>query len=388
MVRLTLLGTFALEVDGQIRELPTRKCEALLAYLALRREPYHRRDSLAGLLWGDVTMGQARHSLRQAIWRLRRSLDAPSSPPVLIAEGETVRIDRNAIDVDVRTFEVLAASSAPEDLARASALYQGELLEGLQMNEVRVDNWLASERSRLHHMAMDVLLKQLQAAVDAHKDADVITVASSLLALDGTQEHVHRVLMRLYRKQGRPGDALQQYNLCARVLQQELGVEPDLVTRQLCQEILVDRARGVTTDRAALPPPRSVAPSSRSTAPTVLVLESDPVTRAAVERILRTAGYEVVLRAATGSPTLPPGVLYTAVICGLPAAMSRTQLLSRLRRQGYQGFVLFVSGDGPWPHVSEPGGMRVGYIRRPVRPHALLATLREALGAVPQTPSH
>jgi DNA-binding SARP family transcriptional activator/CheY-like chemotaxis protein len=386
-VRLTLLGTFALEIDGVIRELPTRKCEALLVYLALRREPYHRRDSLAGLLWGDVSMAQARHSLRQAIWRLKRVLAAQASPP-LIVEGENVRLDRNLVEVDARTFEMLAASSGPEDLARASALYRGDLVEGLQLNETRADNWLASERSRLHHMAIDVLVKQLHAAVDADQDARIIDVASSLLALDGTQEHVHRVLMRLYRKQGRPGDALQQYNFCARVLQQELGVEPDLATRELCQEILVERARGVSAERAAVPLPKSVAAPPRSAAPTILVLESDPVTRATVERILRSAGYDVVLRAATGSPTLPQEVPYRAVICGLAPSISRTQLLSRLRGQGFQGFVLFLSGEGPWPHISEPGGIRVGYIRRPVRPRTLLATLREAIGEASQSPSH
>jgi DNA-binding response OmpR family regulator len=172
------------------------------------------------------------------------------------------------------------------------------------------------------------------------------------------------------------------------VLQQELGVEPDLPTRQLCQEILVERARGVSTERAAAPLPKSVVASPRSAAATVLVLESDPVTRATLERILRGAGYDVVLRAATGSPTLPQGVPYRAVICGLGPSISRTQVLSRLRGQGYQGFVLFVSGDGPWPHISEPGGMRVGYIRRPVRPRTLLATLREAIGEASQSPSH
>jgi DNA-binding SARP family transcriptional activator len=387
MVRLTLLGTFGLELDGQLRELPTRKCEALLAYLALRREVSHRRDSLAGLLWGDVSMAQARHSLRQALWRMKQVFAVQSSP-VLIIEGEVVRLDRTAIDVDARTFEALAASSNPDDLARATALYQGDLLEGLQLNETRVDNWLASERSRLHHLVIDVLMKQLNAAIEADQHVHILNIASSLLTLDGTQEHVHRVLMRLYRKQGRHGDALQQYNVCARVLQQELGVEPDLATRQLCQEILVERAHGVSADRVVAPQVSSAAVSSRSPAPTVLVLESDPVTRAALERILRSAGYSVVLRAATGSPALPSGVLYKAVICGLEASMSRMQMLSRLRTQGYQGFVLFVSGDGPWPHISEPGGLRVGYIRRPVRPRALLATLREALGVAPQTPSY
>ena len=208
-VSLTLLATFRLEVDGQPGGVPTRKCEALLAYLAMRSDQSHRRDTLAALLWGDVGASQARHSLRQTIWRIKRAF-AGHAPTVLITEGELVRLDASAIDVDVKTFERLAGSADPQDLARAAALYRGDLLEGLQLNEFRLDNWLAAERSRLHQLAIHVLTTQLKTALAADQPETAIGVASSLLALDATQEHVHRVLMRLYRQQGRPGEALQQ----------------------------------------------------------------------------------------------------------------------------------------------------------------------------------
>jgi DNA-binding SARP family transcriptional activator/CheY-like chemotaxis protein len=384
-VRLTLLATFRLEIDGQPCGVPTRKCEALLAYLAMRSDQSHRRDTLSALLWGDVGASQARHSLRQTIWRIKRAF-AREARPVLITEGELVRLDASAIDVDVKTFERLAGSADPQDLARAAALYRGDLLEGLQLNEFRLDNWLAAERSRLHHLAIHVLTTQLQAALAADQPETAIGVASSLLALDATQEHVHRVLMRLYRQQGRPAEALQQYNLCARVLQQELAVEPDPATRQLCQEILIERARGLTVDR--LTPP-TVAPPPRSPEPaqTVLVLESNPLIRATFERMLRNAGYEVAVRTPAGALSLPAGASYAAVICGLGSSASRAQLLTRLRAHGYRGVVLFVTSEVPWPALSDRGGLRVEYVRRPVRQSTLLDTLRQALAAtLPRRP--
>jgi DNA-binding SARP family transcriptional activator/CheY-like chemotaxis protein len=380
-VRVTLLGGFRLEVHGEVRTLPTRKAEALLAYLAVRADRPHRRDALAALLWGDVSSSQARHSLRQALLRIRRVFADVTHPvPVLVTDGELVRINRAPVEVDVSTFQSLAAALAPEDRARAALLFSGELLEGFHLNEPRFDNWLGSERTRLHQIAIQVMTEQLQTAMAADEIDRAITLATALLALDATQEPVHRALMRLYRRQGRPGDALQQYNQCARILQQELGVEPDRATRQLCQDILVERARGLVPDRLAPAPPAVPSDTERPSVPTVLVLESNPVTRAMLERTLRTAGYAVVLHASAASlPSSPRVTAYAAVISGVMSSSGRVQLLSRLNAQGYQGFVLFIAAHAPIPLTQATGRIRVGYVRKPVHQRALLDTLRGAL---------
>jgi DNA-binding SARP family transcriptional activator/CheY-like chemotaxis protein len=376
-VQLTLLGTFQVSVEGQRRALATRKCEALLAYLAMRGDQVHRRDALAVLLWGDVAPAQARHSLRQTLWRIRDGLSSPA--PVLLTDGDTIGVDRNVVDVDAVAFQRLAASPKAEDLAAAAALYGGPFLDGLQVNEQRFDNWQAGERTRLHHVAIQVLTARMNVAVAARETDEAMKFASALLALDQTQEHVHRLLMRLYREQGQFAAALQQYNLCGRVLQQELGVEPDAETRQLCQEILVQRARGHAVQPHA-PTPATQQNDDPSPAPAVLILEPQPVTRVMIERVLRNAGYVVVLGK---SPSAVPGtgeVKYSAIISGLTSSSARVQLLARLRARGYAGFVLFLTGDPHWPS-EESGGLRVGYLRRPIRPRALVQTLRDALEA-------
>src|SRR5205085_7323916 len=68
-IRLRLLGRLAISfVDqGDPIKLSTRKCGALLAYLAMSPEQTARREELAALLWGDCSEPQARQSLRQAL---------------------------------------------------------------------------------------------------------------------------------------------------------------------------------------------------------------------------------------------------------------------------------------------------------------------------------
>lgn len=58
-LHLYLLGLFRLESAQGPIQLPTRKVEALLAYLVLHPE-VHAREKLAALLWGDYPDAQAR----------------------------------------------------------------------------------------------------------------------------------------------------------------------------------------------------------------------------------------------------------------------------------------------------------------------------------------
>ena len=76
---LRTLGGFelcAVNADGTpgVRVLGPGKPLALLAYCACTRHQRHSRDSIAQLLWGDAPVDRLRQNVRQALWRLRRTL--------------------------------------------------------------------------------------------------------------------------------------------------------------------------------------------------------------------------------------------------------------------------------------------------------------------------
>lgn len=175
---IVLLGSFDVRLaSGDAIAVPTKKAQALLAYLAVRPGLAHPRDKLATLLWGDTADAQARNSLRQALFLLRRALpDMDASG--LVVQHDAVALHPGAADVDVVAFERLAAQGTPDALEQAVQL------------------------------------------------------------------------MRLYSRQGRRGMALQQYEVCVRLLQRELGVEPERKSQQLYEDILRQR--------------RSLGPPSRS----------------------------------------------------------------------------------------------------------------------------
>ena len=79
-INLILFGGFAAQwPDGSAIELPTRKAEALLAYLACRAGEAQPRDRLTALLWGERADAQARHSLSQTLTSIRRALNGAAS---------------------------------------------------------------------------------------------------------------------------------------------------------------------------------------------------------------------------------------------------------------------------------------------------------------------
>lgn len=235
--KLDLLGGFHLVSAGTELRLATRKAEALLACLALSPNHTRSRETLIGLLWGDRGEAQARHSLSQTLSSIRRAFTDAGAVPIIVADAASIALESDRVDVDVHRFERRAAEGTPEALGEAAALYRGDLLAGLRLREEAFEEWLTGERNRLRECALRVLSVLLEQLAAAGRTDDAVQTAVRLLALDPLQESVHRHLMRLYAAQGRPASALKRYELCARTLRDELGVEPEAETTELYGEI-------------------------------------------------------------------------------------------------------------------------------------------------------
>src|SRR5262245_23210180 len=240
MVRtlMTLFGGFEVRLRaGASLVLPTHQYRALLAFLAVPPGRAHPREKLVALLWDDLPADRGRSALRQAVFAIRKALDA-DGPSALLVTGDTVALDPEIVSVDVAEFERLAGKNRLASLERAAALYRGDFLAGLPLVGGLFEDWLTSERERLRERAIEILARLLAAQRRAGAPEAATQTALRLLALDPLQEPVHRALMRLYVEQGRRAAALKQYQGCLAVLQRELAAEPEEETRALYQEIL------------------------------------------------------------------------------------------------------------------------------------------------------
>jgi DNA-binding SARP family transcriptional activator len=376
LLRLELLGDFQMRnASGTLINLSARKSQALLAYLAMKPDLRVTRDKMAALLWSSTAPEQARQSLRQTLSNLRKELAhiAPNEK-LLVEEGDLLGLDAAHVASDVVAFESLLAANSDESLTEATRLYRGDFLEGFLLNEDRFDQWVLAERDRLHRASLRAHLHLMEQQA---KNGDVdgaIGTAQRSIGVDPLQEPVHRALMRLYMQSGDLVNALQQYDVLARTLKRELGVEPDAETRALHQQIAQLRSRRGAL--AAVDP----LPDSRKT--TVLVVEDNVLSRELTGAVLKSAGYAVVT-AKDGAEALmqigrePVDLLLLDI--DLPFIDGHS-VLQALKENGVNVPTIFVSGlpgDEPELRAFEIGA--ADFIRKPVKNNVLLARVAKVL---------
>jgi DNA-binding SARP family transcriptional activator len=354
MARLTLtvLGGFEGRLDGgRPLRLAVRKAQALLAYLALPPGQAHPRDKLTALLWGGVSEARARASFRQALSTLRRAV----GDGVLVQEGDRIALGAPAVDVDAVRLEQELRAGGHDRLESTVALYRGDLLAGLVLDEPPFEEWLLAERERLRELALEGLARLLASQRTAGDFEAGVGTALRLLTIDPLQESVHRTLMRLYARLGRRGDALRQYRECLSVLRREVDAEPETETRQLYQEIL--RARGSAA------PPDSATFREATAAPA----PSAGIGSSAADPPLLGRGTEMVqLTAALAAAWAGEG---RVVLVRGEAGIGKSRLLAELAGEADRRGGRIVAGHAYEGEQSLPFGPWVDAIRQ------VLATL-------------
>ena len=234
--RLCVLGGFRINIDGVVTDsLSIRKGAILLTYLSLHPGMPQSREKLATLLWENNSSAHARASLRQALSSLRRLLQG--APPIIDAQHDWLALKSENLTTDVADFEKAIRSDNKETLAYGVSLYRGDLLESIDVESSSLETWLIGERHRLRASAVAAMLRLLEQRWNERAIEPSIALALKLLVLDPTQEPVHRALMRLYAESGLLTDALRHFERCRVDLARELGVEPELETTELYNDI-------------------------------------------------------------------------------------------------------------------------------------------------------
>jgi DNA-binding SARP family transcriptional activator len=371
-LRLELLGDFLIRAgDGSLATVGARKSQALLAYLAVKPGQHVSREKLAGLLWSSTGPDQARQSLRQTLSTVRKELSqiAPKQK-TLIEEGDLLSLDPS-VTCDVAEMEALIATGTEKGLSAAIDLYRGDFLDGFHINEERFDQFVVGERDRLHRLTLRAHTQLVELQSRSGKTDEAIATAQRSLRLDILQEPMHRTLMRLYLQSGDLVEALQQYELCAKVLKRELSIEPDTETKTLQREILQLRAkRG------------SAASSGDREKKTVLVVEDNALSRELTNAVLKAAGYGVILAKDGAEAMMLVGrdrVDLLLIDVDLPYIDGHS-LLQAMHENGINVPAVFISGlPGEEVEIRAFAVGAADFIRKPVTNSVLLARVAKVM---------
>jgi TolB-like protein/Flp pilus assembly protein TadD len=275
-MRIRILGGLdAISPGGEPLRLPTRKTALVLAALVLAGEKGVRRQAVSDAFWADRGEVQARSSLRQALAALRRAFAQGDDTAVRI-EGdlETLHLSAVADDVDAWRFERLIESARADDLARAAALYQGDVLAGIPLPEP-LDQWFGPHQRSYRQKALLLVerLSLLPRADLTSAEAECQALAERLLAADAAAEEAHRALIRIYQHQGRLNAALRQYELCRDTLRRELDAEPEAQTEALIAGVRDAGNGDAAASTAHAAPP--AAPARDREQPSIIVMPFD-----------------------------------------------------------------------------------------------------------------
>lgn len=166
-----------------------KKNLALLIYLALNERRACSRDHLMGLLWPEKPQDKARHSLNEAIRRLRNSLGAAR----IVSDGDMLSLAADGLEVDALRFEQLAKT----DLDQAAGIPSGQFLEGFTIDDAPLfDEWLTVERTRLHSLWATALLAQGETALAANRFHEAQVSARQALRVQPFSEQAAHLFIR------------------------------------------------------------------------------------------------------------------------------------------------------------------------------------------------
>jgi len=141
-------------------------------------------------------------------------------------------------------------------LTQAANLYCGELLEGFHLESLGFQEWLIMERESLHRQAMEIFYQLAAYYIQQHEYDLAQHYARRQLKAEPWREEAHRQLMVALSADGQRSAAMAQYHICCRILDKELGVEPETETRRL-YETIRDHTFSITPPHNLPNPPSS-----------------------------------------------------------------------------------------------------------------------------------
>lgn len=236
------LGSPRIELEGVPFKSDRRKAIALLAYLAVTDES-HTRDKLATLLWPDSDQARAYAYLRRTLWELKKSLGEAwldiDRKQIAIKQSPEVWMDIAAFRRGLSAFPSDDTSDeCLQSLEQAVSLYRDDFLAGFTLRDSpNFDEWQFFQTERSRSELVSALERLVLGYASRDESETAADHARRWIALDPLHEPAHQQLMWLYAKMGQRAAALRQYEICAQIMEDEIGVPPQPETRALHDQI-------------------------------------------------------------------------------------------------------------------------------------------------------
>lgn len=225
----------------------TRKSKYIFAFLATQAGKDVGDEKIMDTFWPDHPPEKARQSLYAALSHMRKALEAGGDS----AENERVVLARKGFYkfnddrpwfFDVSEFERLYDTGqarmregrddeAINAFQKAEALYQGPFMEGYYAD------WAVYLKENLELKFVEILETMMDHFFDKERFEVANDYANRLLEIDNCHQEAHICLMTSFVKQGKPAQAIRQYQTCTQVFKDELNLSPPSEMAEMYLEI-------------------------------------------------------------------------------------------------------------------------------------------------------
>lgn len=241
---LSLISDFELRCRGRLIEMPPSS-QRLVCFLALHNKTL-RRSYVSSALWLDSSEERAKASLRSSLWRV----PSPDGLKVVNASNTHIRLNP-VVKIDLQMMIARAravidgdgASLSAVDVARELCALGDDVLPGWY------DDWVIMERERFRQLRLHALDQLGEQLLIAGRYADASQVGLSCVQAEPLRETAHRLLVRIYLREGNVAEAIKQYHYFADLLRDELGVSPSAAMEELVSDLTKNQApiaRGIS----------------------------------------------------------------------------------------------------------------------------------------------
>ena len=247
VVKVSLLGGFRLEVDGNVLTDEVNRSQKLwnvLAYLIVHRDRNIPQSEFIELFWPDDDSANPVNALKTLLYRIRAMLEplfGSGQQPIRSQRGSYAWNRAIACDLDTDRFEALCtqaegANSSREQIAlyrQAVALYRGDFLPKLDGQL-----WVVPLSAHYHALYLKAVkeLASLLEEAGAYEEMGLLCMAAS--QIDPLDEKIHGEIITALLRQGRNAEALAHYEKATDLLYRNLGVRPSAELRALYTEIM------------------------------------------------------------------------------------------------------------------------------------------------------
>ena len=238
-LHIRTLGKLQIKLNGRLVSNAAWQTQyARDLFLMLLANPEGLTKEAIGLeFWPDASMEDVKFRFKNTVYRLRRAIGKDA---VQLNDDYYVFNDDLDYEYDVERFTAYAntglkAKDPEEKIAKlklALKWYRGKYLPDV------FGDWVDVQRDQLHQLFIQAGVQLSELLMKAKRLEEGLEVCERLMAEDETFEPVYRLAMQAYADLGDISKVVKLYERCQEVLDNQLGVAPSSITRELYHRLI------------------------------------------------------------------------------------------------------------------------------------------------------